>query len=79
MQLIRLDNIHNIKQENTERMHDLRMMFIDLDTVLQEIEDESNVNMELEATRVIELARTNLESCFMYAMKSICLIGEMRE
>jgi len=76
MQRIRLDYIQNIEPEYTERMRELRMMFIEIDMALQEIEDDTQFNSESGALRTLSLARTHLETSCMYGIKSLCLVGE---
>jgi len=78
MQCIRLDYIQDIEHEYTERMRELRSMFIDLDMALMEIEDDDRFNPESGALRTLALARTHLETSSMYAIKSLCLTGEIQ-
>ena len=77
MQNIRLDFITNIASEYTSRMAELRAMYINLDLAVCEIEDDVDFNHECGALRTIALARTHLEISLQYAIKSLCLVGEI--
>jgi hypothetical protein len=78
MQNIRLDFISNIENDYLTRMAELRAMYIDLDLAIQELEDDENFEHESGAMRTISLARTHLETSLQYAIKSLCLIGEIK-
>lgn len=78
MQNIRLDFISNIENDYLARMAELRAMYIDLDLAIQELEDDENFEHESGAMRTISLARTHLETSLQYAIKSLCLIGEVK-
>ena len=77
MQKIRLDFITNIASEYTARMAELRAMYIELDMAICEIEDDEGFDHETAALRTIALARTHLETSLQYAIKSLCLVGEI--
>ena len=77
---IRLDFISNITPNAIEAMTLLRKLYIDMDLDLQNIEDigcdEENKSASL---RCIAMARTNLEISLQYAIKALCLAGEIKE
>ena len=77
MQRLRLDYIQNIEHEYTEKMIELRRMFIEVDLALMEIGDDTLLNPESGALRTLALARTHLETSLMYVIKSLCLVGEI--
>lgn len=55
---------------------DIRQKFIDLDNDLQQIElgmDSSDQPRYSQTMRTLALARTHLETCSMYAIKSLCI------
>lgn len=78
MQNIRLDFICNIEADYLKRMGELRAMYIDIDLAIQELEDDENFSHDSGAMRTISIARTHLETSLQYAIKSLCLIGEIQ-
>jgi len=76
---IRLDFISNIEDVYVQRMKELRAMYIDLDLALSEIEEDQMFDKNPGAMRTISLARTHLETSLMYAIKSLCIIGEIKD
>ena len=77
---IRLDFISKIDPVNIEMMTILRRKFIDLDNEMKDFEElgcpEENVQA---AMRALSIARTHLETACQYAIKSLCLIGEVKK
>ncbi len=73
---IRLDFIENINQTEIDRMTEIRKKFIELDQELQQIADDLNNNPA--GLRATACARTNLEIGLQYAIKSLCLLGEVK-
>ncbi len=74
----RLDFISNIRSDYLEKMREIRAAYIQLDVLLQDFVDDDNYDADCGAPRTIALARTNLEISLQYAIKSLCLIGEIR-
>ena len=58
----------------------IRKKFIALDEELRNFDElgchEDNFN---QAMRCVAIARTNIETACQYAIKSLCLIGEVKE
>lgn len=77
MQNIRLDFIKNIEELAVEKMTNVRNEYIALDMTIQEFED-AYPNVTNEAARCISIARTHLETSLQYAIKSLCLLGEIK-
>lgn len=71
---IRLDFITNIEPSVINEMTALRAQFILLDEKLQKISDD--MNGDSAGLRAIALARTHIEQSCMYAIKSLCILGE---
>jgi len=70
-----------IAQDGLDRMSDIRQKFIDLDNDLQQIElgmDKSDQPRYSQTMRTIALARTNLETSSMYAIKSLFIAHEFK-
>lgn len=74
---IRLDFIDNIKQEQLEQMTAIRKKFIALDEELKVIADSFEDNPA--GARIVALARTNIEIACQFAIKSLCILGEINE
>lgn len=71
----KLDFITNIDPEYVDMMNNLRKEFIGLDVrirLLGSLDDSKKEG----AARCLSIARTNLESACMYAIKSLCIMGE---
>lgn len=75
---IRLDFINKISQENINKMTEIRKKFIELDKQLMEMHDEAQQNNLPEAMRTISLARSNNEIACQFAIKSLCILGEIK-
>lgn len=74
----RLDFISNIESEYIKKMTSLRKEFIAIDALLFNM--QSDVNFKNEgAARCISLARTKLEEALHYGIKSLCIMGEVKE
>lgn len=73
----RLDFISKINPEYVIRMTDLRKKFIELDNELGLMSDEKTATGE--SHRTIALARTHIEIALQFAIKSLCLLGEIKE
>jgi hypothetical protein len=78
MQNIRLDFIRNIEENAIEMMTDIRNEYLALDMSIQDFE-EAYPEISNEAGRCISIARTNLETSLQYAIKALCLLGEIKE
>lgn len=78
MQDVRLDYINKLSPAVINQMTIVRQAFIELDKVLQE-PSVCEVFLESGAARTTALARTHLEAACMYAIKSLCLVGEVKE
>lgn len=76
---IRLDFINNIRHEMIEAMTVIRKMYIELDSELQCVDDVvcDDENKQA-ALRCVSIARTHLETSLQYAIKSLCLVGEIK-
>lgn len=74
----RLDFISNIKPEYIDRMKTIRTLYQHLDEVIRLQFNEDRV-LPPEAFRTAALARTNLETSLQYAIKTLCLLGEVKD
>ena len=72
----RLDFISNIQADCIDRMGEIRKAYMDIDAKLAEM--LANPHPHPAATRTIACARTNLEISLQFAIKSLCLIGEIK-
>lgn len=72
---IRLDFIEKIEPDAINRMTELRQKFIALDKELQVINDQQP---DPAGVRAISCARTNLEIALQFAIKSLCILGEIK-
>lgn len=73
----RLDFISNIDPDYINMMTDLRKDFIALDArlrLLGTIESSKKDGVG----RCLSIARTNIETACQYAIKSLCLMGEIK-
>jgi hypothetical protein len=75
---IRLDFISDIDPKYLKASADLRKEFIALDRKLRELSIHPDAKKE-GASRCLSLARTNMETACMYAIKSLCIMGENKE
>lgn len=73
---IRLDFVKNIRNEFIDQMTSIRSDFIALDSRLITMADNT---IDPAALRTISIARTELETACQYAIKSLCLMGEIKE
>ncbi len=73
---IRLDYINGINPTYVEMMTTIRGMFDAIDTSLKVLADEAASNPA--AARAIAIARTNNEAASMYAIKTLCILGEVK-
>ncbi len=72
----RLDFITNIHPDHIARMTEIRKKFIELDASLELMSTEpTNTAASL---RTISLSRTNIEIACQFAIKSLCLLGEIK-
>ncbi len=72
---IRLDFITDIQPGYIEKMTRIRKEYMSLDEALKVA---SEYTEDKAALRTIALARTNLEISLQYAIKSLCLLGEVK-
>jgi hypothetical protein len=72
---IRFDVIKDIDPNYLQEMNELRDEFMALDFKLQTIGSTMSANA---SARAISHARTNLEISLMFAIKSLCILGEMK-
>ena len=77
MQNNRLDFIKNIDEEAINAMKRARELYIELDNFLQDLEDMPEYSSS-GAARTVSIARTNLEISLQFAIKSLCLVGEIK-
>jgi hypothetical protein len=81
----RLDFISNIDPRYIDRMTTFRTLYQNLDELirLEFNEDIVYPNEDAvyptEAFRTAALARTNLETSLQYAIKTLCLLGEIKD
>lgn len=71
---IRLDFISDIDPIEIERMKEVRAKIIEIDDELKKIINEINNPAGL---RAASLARTHLEIALQFAIKSLCILGEL--
>lgn len=74
---IRLDFISNINPVTLEEMTALRKTFIEIDEHLKIIADTLEIMKKPAGLRTIALARTHLETGLQFAIKSLCIMGEV--
>ncbi len=74
----RLDFISNIDPLMIESMTRVRQIYMEIDEVLREI-DQHEKFISSGAVRVIALARTHLEISLQFAIKTFCLLGELKK
>lgn len=74
---IRLDFIDKIQPGAIEKMTHLRQMFIELDGIICIQADKMKDNPA--GQRAASLARTHLEISLQYAIKTLCLLGEIKD
>lgn len=77
MQDIRLDFISNIDPEYITAMTTLRKEFIKLDNKLGQLGDIDDAKKD-GVQRCLSIARTNIETALQYAIKALCLCGEIK-
>jgi len=75
---IRLDFITKIAPDAIEKMTDIRQAYIKLDELLTLLAQEASVKQLPAAQRTISLARTFNEQSCQSAIKTLCLLGEMK-
>lgn len=73
-----LDFITKIDQEFINTMTTLRKQFIDLDYVLRGMSILEEAKKE-GVSRCLSLARTKLEEALHYGIKSLCIMGELKD
>jgi len=73
----RLDFITNIEQTFINQMSAIRAKFIELDQELQAM--GLDPFLDSTSSRTLAISRTNLETSLMYAIKTLCLLGEKGE
>ena len=74
----RLDSINKIEPIYIDRMTELRKKFIELDRELGLMAEEDTVT-GASLFRAISLSRTHIEIALQFAIKSLCLMGEIKE
>lgn len=74
---IRLDFITNIDSDVIDEMAVLRKKIIAIDEQLKSISDDLNLQQKTAGLRTIALARTHLETSLQFAIKSLCILGEI--
>lgn len=74
---IRLDFINNIQPGAIEKMTHLRQMYIAIDGIINVQGDKLKDNPA--GLRAASLARTHLEISLQYAIKTLCLLGELKD
>ncbi len=74
----RLDFISLIEPNRVNQMSNIRAMYIALDSLIAgQFPDYPQV-ANAPAVRAAQLARTNLEISLQYAIKTFCLLGEIK-
>jgi len=80
---IRLDSINKIHPMYIEKMTEIRKGFLAVDDLLQGMADEARKKSDADsgcaASRAVALARTANEQACQYTIKSLCILGEMKE
>ncbi len=76
---IRLDFVSDIDPRYVEKMVALRGSFIALDDMLKMLADEANAEQLPAAQRSIALARTYNEQALQMTIKTLCILGEIKE
>jgi hypothetical protein len=76
---IRLDFISNIAQEQIDGMKVVRKKFIEIDSMLSLLADDAQERKIPSAARTVALARTANEAACQSAIKSLCILGEVKE
>ena len=71
---MRLDYIGKFKPHYIDLMTEMRALYVDRDKMLEHMLQDPNMNPE--AARTLALARTKNEEGCMYAIKTLCLLGE---
>lgn len=75
---IRLDFITKIDPAYIEKMTEIRKGFIALDELLKSLAGEALAKNDAAAGRTVALARTANESACQSAIKSLCILGELK-
>ncbi len=75
---IRLDFITNIEKEYIDKMTFIRKEFMALDHKLRTYVELETINND-GAARCLSIARTHIETACQYAIKSLCIMGEIKE
>jgi hypothetical protein len=78
---LRLDYIDEIDSIARELMIDIREKYIALDRSVADFEDAyPNIanGFDPVAARAVSIARTHLETSLQYAIKALCLCGEIK-
>jgi hypothetical protein len=81
MQDIRLDYIEAVNSVARELMIDIRQKYIALDSSIADFQDAfPNISNGRDpvAARAALIARTHLETSLQYAIKALCLCGEIK-
>jgi len=73
----RLDFITGIDELMIDSMSRIRERFIEIDEALRGCDEHANFK-DSGAARTIALARTHLEMSLQFAIKSLCLLGEIK-
>jgi hypothetical protein len=76
---IRLDFISKIDPAYIEKMTEIRKGFIAVDDLLKGMADEASAKKDSSASRTVALARTFNEQACQSTIKSLCLLGEVKE
>lgn len=76
---IRLDFVNEINPAYIEKTREIRKGFIAVEDLLKGIADEASEQKNAAAARTIALARTFNEQACQYTIKSLCLLGEIKE
>jgi hypothetical protein len=76
---IRLDFISNINPVYVEKMTEIRKGFIAVDDLLKGMAMEASLKNNSAASRSVALARTANESACQSTIKSLCILGEVKE
>lgn len=76
---IRLDFISKIDPNYIDKMTNIRKGFIMMDELLASLADEAATKNNAAASRAIALSRTFNEQACQSAIKTLCLLGEVKE
>ncbi len=75
---IRLDFIRKINPDYIDQMTEIRKKFIEIDDLLKVMANRAQYMPDGAASRTVALARTANEQACQSAIKSLCILGEIK-